>query len=354
MPCDSHHCIWAECDSHHRLLVCGFSHVSVCECFKVFRSGAEKGPLITVSECTLSAPSLSLSVAQRHHGPRGALSHTQPHFWALLKSSLETREKFQPQAPRPPTGPAEIGPLSQAIITHTHTRTITQTHTHTHTHTHKSAFSPTPSPLSLSLSLSLFLSLSLWHFIEGATKTLSLTHQPTSSIHCSLQHFSNQTSIHTHTHTHTHTHAHSHWHSQNATDKSSNTHHHRHTNTWWRIVCECGSSSCVRISRHFWQQDRDTHTHTHTHTHIHALTQRCMFHKVIYNRGGFHAERPRVWVSVCVSVWGGLQMWSLILLDCQISVTAGSYIQIYISLYHPLLPSYCPSILAKEQTGSMH
>lgn len=63
-------------------------------------------------------------------------------------------------------------------------------------------------------------------------------------------------------------------------------------------------------------------TVTHTHTH----TQRCMFHKVIYNGGDFHTERVPAF------------RWSLILLDCQISVTAGSYVQIYISIPQCVTP----------------
>lgn len=110
LPC---HCIWAE-------LWFSTSYCCVCALFVCVISIWDSEESIdyrfwVYSEC----PCYSHSATQRHYGPWGALFYTQPHFWGLWKSSLETREKFQPQAPRPPTGPAEMGPLSQPIITNT-------------------------------------------------------------------------------------------------------------------------------------------------------------------------------------------------------------------------------------------
>lgn len=196
-------------------------------------------------------PSYSLSATQRHHGARGALSNTQPHFWALLKSSLETREKFQPQAPRPPTGPAEIGPLNQAIITHT--------------------YSSQPAAFT-----------ALCNISPPNINTFANTHTGTP------------------------------WTPQ--TQPLALTPSYAHT--YVAAYCWVWELQLCRNLNHFWQQD------------THTLRDACFIRSYIMEDNS--KQRP------CVCLCAGLEMWSLILLHCQISVTAGS-IQIHITLplYHP-------------------
>lgn len=108
-------------------------------------------------------------------------------------------------------------------------------------------------------------------------------HQPTSSIHRSLQHFSTE-------HQYTHQHTHTHWHSLNTTDKTSNTHTVISAQIHGGVLSSVGAA-VVSESQGI--------SGSRTVTHTDSLTERCMFHKVIYNGGGFHTEWAYVYVCVC-------------------------------------------------------